>query len=206
MAPASGKLGADRLSLLRAEGQSTKNRITSGAGDLFVRNGYHGTSMRDVAERVGLRPSSLYRHVKSKQELLLRVLERLMDEALAGARAAVLPGGHPRECIQRLVRANICLARPNETALLQSELRNLEEPYRHQIARKQDEYRALWIAVLQRGMDLGVFKIEDPKLAFFAIIGALNYVEHWFNPVGRLGREQVAAIYNRWILRSLGDG
>jgi AcrR family transcriptional regulator len=192
------------MDTLRTAKQSTKSRITNGAGDLFVRSGFHGTSMRDVADRVGLRASSLYRHVKSKQELLLRVLDRLMDDSLEGARSAVQNSAEPGQCIRLLVRANIGLARPNETALLQSELKNLAPNYRRRIIRKQDEYRKLWLAVLCKGVDLGVFTIEDPKLAFFAMIGALNYVEHWFNPSGRLSREEVAEIFSNWVLRSLG--
>ncbi len=198
------KLPRLNLGLVHPAKQSTKSRITSGAGHFFVRNGYRGTSMRDVAERVGLRASSLYRHVKSKQELLHRVLDRLMDEALDGARAALAGQESPEQCIGLLVRANVCLARPSETALLQSELKNLEKRYRDQIIRKQDQYRKLWLSVLRRGVELGVFRIEDPKLAFFGIIGALNYVENWFNPSGLLSREQVAEVFSRWILRSLG--
>ncbi|HVB81218.1 MAG TPA: TetR/AcrR family transcriptional regulator [Candidatus Binataceae bacterium] len=198
------KIASLNVGLANSAKQSTKSRITSGAGYLFVRNGYHGTSMRDVADSVGLRASSLYRHVKSKQELLHRVLDRLMDEALEGARAALAGEESPEQCIGLLVRANICLARPSETALLQSELRNLERRYRDQIVRKQNQYRRLWVSVLQRGVEQGIFRIEDPKLAFFGIIGALNYVENWFNPSGLLSREQVAEVFSRWILRSFG--
>jgi len=197
-------LSRKRLDASGTAKQSTRSRITNGAGDLFVRNGFHGTSMRDVADRVGLRASSLYRHIKNKQELLLRVLERLMNEALEGARLALAAGDEPSECVRKLVRANICLARPNETALLQSELKNLAPHYRRQIIRKQDEYRRLWLSVLDKGIAQNVFKVDDPKLAFFGIVGALNYVEHWFNPSGRLSREDVAEIFGRWVMRSLG--
>ena len=92
----------------------------------------------------------------------------------------------------------------NETALLQSELKNLAPHYRRQIIRKQDEYRRLWLSVLDKGIAQNVFKVDDPKLAFFGIVGALNYVEHWFNPSGRLSREDVAEIFGRWVMRSLG--
>jgi TetR/AcrR family transcriptional regulator, cholesterol catabolism regulator len=204
MPPLPRKIASLNLGLVQPTKQSTKSRITSGAGYLFVRNGYHGTSMRDVADRVGLRASSLYRHVKSKQELLHRVLDRLMDEALDGAKVALAGQENPEKCIELLVRANVCLARPSETALLQSELKNLEKRYRDQIVRKQDQYRKLWVSVLRKGVEQGVFRTEDPKLAFFGIIGALNYVENWFSPSGLLSREQVAEVFSRWILRSLG--
>jgi AcrR family transcriptional regulator len=183
---------------------STKSRIDSGAAQLFVRNGYDGTSMRDLARNLGLRPSSIYGHVKSKQELLFRVMERLMDEVLARANAAVQAGGRPEELVRRLVVTNVCQPGPFETALLQSELRNLRPAYRAAIARKQENYRKLWLRVLNDGRLRGVFEIEDPKLAFLGIDGALIHIERWFNPSGRLARMEVAEVFVEWILKSLG--
>src|SRR5271167_2040977 len=78
---------------------STKSRIDSGAAQLFVRNGYDGTSMRDLARNLGLRPSSIYGHVKSKQELLFRVMERLMDAVLVRANEALTAQGGPEELV-----------------------------------------------------------------------------------------------------------
>jgi len=183
---------------------STKTRIADGAAQLFVRNGYDGTSMRELARRVGLKPSSLYGHVKSKQELLFRVMGRLMDEVLANAREALRGSNEPSELVRRLVRANICQTGPVETALLQSELKNLKPRYRAEIVRKQREYRNLWLEVLGSGTDQGIFKIKDAKLTFLGIDGALTHVERWFKPGGRLSREEIAAIFTDWILVSLG--
>jgi len=185
---------------------STKTRIDSGAARLFLRNGYDGTSMRDLARNLGLRPSSIYGHVSSKQELLFRVMERLMDEVLARARQALEAGGEPEELVRRLVVSNICQAGPYETALLQSELRNLRPSYRAAIERKQTEYRELWLRVLNEGRRRGLFRIKDPKLAFLGIDGALIHVERWFNPAGRLTRMDLAEVFVAWILNSLGFG
>jgi len=182
----------------------TKHRIDRGATLLFVRNGYDGTSMRDLARNLGLRPSSIYGHVKSKQHLLFRVMERLMDEVLERVHEAVTPGGEPEELVRRLVISNICQSGPYETALLQSELRNLRAPDRIAIVRKQKEYRALWLRVLQEGQRRGVFRIRNAKLAFLGIDGALIHVERWFNPAGPLKRKEVAEVFATWILNSLG--
>ena len=182
----------------------TKHRIDRGAALLFVRNGYDGTSMRDLARNLGLRPSSIYGHVKSKQHLLFRVMERLMDEVLERAHEAVRAGGEPQELVRRLVISNICQPGPFETALLQSELRNLRAPDRAAIVRKQKEYRALWLGVLNEGQRRGAFKIKDARLALLGIDGALVHVERWFNPAGRLKRAEVAEIFATWILNSLG--
>jgi AcrR family transcriptional regulator len=183
---------------------STRSRIDDGAAQLFVRNGYDGTSMRDLARNLGLRPSSIYGHVKSKQELLFRVMERLMDEVLARANEALKAGGEPEELVRRLVVTNICQPGPYETALLQSELKNLQPSHRASIVRKQREYRNLWLGVLDHGQKRSVFKIKDPKLAFLGIDGALIHIERWFNPSGRLTRLDVAEVFVDWILNSLG--
>jgi AcrR family transcriptional regulator len=182
---------------------STKSRIDNGAARLFLCKGYDGTSMRDLARDLGLRPSSIYVHVASKQELLFRVMERLMDEVLARAKQALEAGGEPPELVRRLVVSNICQASPHETALLQSELRNLRPSYRASIERKQTEYRELWLRVLNEGKRRGVFRIKDPKLVFLGIDGALIHVERWFNPGGRLTRMDVADVFVEWILNSL---
>lgn len=183
---------------------STRSRIDDGAAQLFVRNGYDGTSMRDLARNLGLRPSSIYGHVKSKQELLFRVMERLMDEVLTRANEALKPGSEPEELVRRLVVSNICQPGPYETALLQSELKNLQPSHRASIARKQREYRNLWLSVLNDGNQRGIFNIKDPKLAFLGIDGALIHIERWFNPSGRLTRLDVAEVFVGWILNSLG--
>ena len=187
-----------------AAGVSTRNRIDSGAAQLFVRNGYDGTSMRDLARNLGLRPSSIYGHVKSKQELLFRVMERLMDEVLARANEALSTVGEPQELVRRLVVMNICQPGPYETALLQSGLKSLQPRDRAAITRKQRDYRNLWLEVLKDGQKRGAFNIKDPKLAFLGIDGALVHIERWFNPSGRLTRLEVAEVFVDWILNSLG--
>jgi len=183
---------------------STRSRLDSGAAQLFVRNGYDGTSMRDLARNLGLRPSSIYGHVKSKQELLFRVMERLMDEVLARANEALSTVGEPQDLVRRLVVTNICQPGPYETALLQSGLKNLQPRDRATIARKQKDYRNLWLRVLNDGQKRGAFNIKDPKLAFLGIDGALVHIERWFNPSGRLTRLEVAEVFVDWILNSLG--
>jgi AcrR family transcriptional regulator len=181
-----------------------KSQIDSGAVQLFIRNGYDGTSMRDLARNLGVRPSSIYGHIKSKQELLFRIMERLMDEVLARANQALSQDCAPDEIVRNLIRSNICQPGQYETALLQSELKSLTPDYRAVIVGKQRQYRELWLRVLNEGRKRGIFKIKDSKLAFLGIDGALLHIERWFSPSGRLTRTQVADVFVDWVLKSLG--
>lgn len=181
----------------------THARINSRAAELFFRNGYEGTSMRHLARCVGIQPSSLYGHVKSKQELLFRVMDRLMTEVLRRAHEALSGVDEPAAQVRQLVISNICQPGPSETALLQAELKNLSPRFRGRIERQQREYRELWISVLREGASRGIFTIEDPSLVFLAIDGALTHVERWFDPQGPLKRSEIAEILANWVLSSL---
>jgi AcrR family transcriptional regulator len=60
----------------RRKGEITAERILDAAEEIFSERGYAGTTLRDVAERVGLRIPSLYNHFASKDSLYAAVLER----------------------------------------------------------------------------------------------------------------------------------
>ncbi len=65
--------------------RDTKERILETALELFAQNGYLGTSMNDIAGRLGFTKATLYKHYTSKQEILDRIVERMnrMDYACA---------------------------------------------------------------------------------------------------------------------------
>lgn len=72
---------------------STRERIVVEALRLFAANGYAGTSVRDIAQAVGIKAASLYKHFSSKQDIFDGVIA-YMDERYGGlARQAGLPGG-----------------------------------------------------------------------------------------------------------------
>ena len=58
----------------------TKNLILTTALDLFSEKGFDGVSVRDIAKQVGVRESALYKHFKSKQEILDKIAEKMSTE------------------------------------------------------------------------------------------------------------------------------
>ena len=55
----------------------TKERILETALELFAQRGYLGTSMNDIAKKLGITKAALYKHYTSKQEILDRIVERM---------------------------------------------------------------------------------------------------------------------------------
>ena len=88
-------------------GEQTRERILDAAEGLFADRGFDGTTLRDVAGRVGIRTPSLYNHFPSKEALYAAVLERVVEPVLALLSEIVRagPGERPdsRDVVERVM-------------------------------------------------------------------------------------------------------
>ena len=73
----------------------TKKRILETALELFAQNGYLGTSMNDIAGRLGITKAALYKHYTGKQEILDRIVERMNEMDYERAEAYEMPETEP---------------------------------------------------------------------------------------------------------------
>jgi AcrR family transcriptional regulator len=96
---ARGEEGAERPNTVTSTTTTTgtrKDAILDEATRLFAERGYEGTSMADLAERVGLRKASLFHHFASKEQLRKAVLERLVQRVTATLAKAAATDGAPQ--------------------------------------------------------------------------------------------------------------
>lgn len=84
-----------------------QREIYDSAVDLFWEKGYFGTSMRELATAVGIQLSSLYHHNRSKQDFLIRIMERTMQDLTAAVREAVEAAEGVRDQLAAAVRAHV---------------------------------------------------------------------------------------------------
>ena len=75
--------------------EGTKERILETALELFAQNGYLGTSMNDIAARLGITKAALYKHYAGKQEILKRIVERMDQMDKERAEAYEMPETEP---------------------------------------------------------------------------------------------------------------
>ena len=86
----------------------TAGRILGAALVLFARRGFHGTSIRDIGDELGLKPANLYAYFESKEHLLAELVRVGHEEHHAALRSALIAAGAgPVEQLQALVRAHV---------------------------------------------------------------------------------------------------
>ena len=176
------------------------------ACELFAERGYQGTSMKDVAEALGVRASSLYNHVTSKQDILFAIMDKAMDRALT-AQAEALAGvgdvsGQLRAATESLVLD--FLRNPAEVTVCNTEVRSLDPANRDAIVAKRDRYAGQVRAIIARGCEAGRFRTDNPQLAAFAVLEMGNGAKSWFRSTGRYPDTYVAREYGDFALRVVG--
>ena len=88
-----------------ARGRRSRARIREAARELFRERGFDGTTLRDIAARAGMGASSIYRHVETKEELLVQELADLQEEAWTRFRLADRRDASARERVRRFFEA-----------------------------------------------------------------------------------------------------
>lgn len=186
-------------------GQQTAESIRQEAAYLFATRGYGGTSLRDVAARVGIKVGSLYNHIASKQELLLSVMGHTMDDLMAEMTEAVAAQD---DTIDRLIafvghHIRFHAERAQEVFIGNSELRSLEDGPREEIVEKRRAYRIQLEELLTRAGEEGVADVVNARLHAYSIVAIGTHVAGWYRPDGAFGIDEIISTYTKLILRSL---
>lgn len=179
--------------------------VRDAALKLFAERGYRATTMTDIGAAVGIRGPSLYRHVSSKQDLLVSIMVETMRELIAGQRTAAAAGGDPAQVVRRMVEAHVRFhAAHREQAFVGNrEIDNLEPPNRECVLRLRRRYADGLRAAIATGRDASVFKVASDRLAAYAILDMGIGVATWFRADGPSSVDEVAYTYADYALAML---
>ena len=157
-----------------------REELVTVASRLFAERGYHGTSMADLAEAMGLQKGSLYSLTESKQELLV-VITR---EGAASFHAALdaVPDGEPLERIRLALRAHLGVVAGQVSAatVFTREWRFLDEPERTAFRAERRRYEERWRELLHDAAERGALRSDlDVEAAVLLVLSAANWAYTW---------------------------
>ena len=78
---------------MESKEKNTKEKILEEALKLFAQSGYMGTSMNDIASKLGVTKAALYKHYKSKQEILDSIIEKMNELDIESVKQYEMPEG-----------------------------------------------------------------------------------------------------------------
>jgi len=193
----------------RQDGLATPARegqVRAAALRLFKEKGYHATSMRDIAEAVGINKGSLYSYIKSKEDLLVPVFDQAQGmltsqiEQIAADTAA-----SPTERLKRALHAHVTAVAENLDVLTVylSEWRQLAAESLATNRDQRERYAAMFHQILRDGIASGEFREMDTRIVMLGMIGMCNYLFRWYRPDGRLAPDQIADELIEMVIRGV---
>ena len=160
---------------------SKKDVITQQAAALFKTKSYSSTSMRDLAEAVGVEAPSLYNHIGSKSELLQAICFKVADAFTAYLQTTETSANNTISMLENIIRFHIRMMLNNfdEVYVANHEWKHLKEPYLSNFLIQRRGYEKRLIALLEAGVLAGTFKNNNPYVSVLTILSAVRGLEFW---------------------------
>jgi TetR/AcrR family transcriptional regulator, cholesterol catabolism regulator len=161
-----------------------KSELTRQAARLFAEKGYHGTSIGDLAEAMGVQKGSLYAHIESKADLLWEVardganafhaaLDAIPDDLRATEKVRLALRAHLRVVAEQLDVATVFVR----------EWRYLEGDRREAFLAERRRYEERFRALFREGRELGDLRTDlDDSTATLLALSAANWAYTWLRP------------------------
>lgn len=173
----------------------------------FYKQGYHGTSVRDITESVGWTPAALYHHYRSKQDLLMDIVSWFLSQSIAATREALdKAGGDPAARLYQAAMSHVLWNASDVVSsfVVNSEIRSLSPQNRVLNIAQRDELQGLFDDVVLEGVTAGIFGTPYPKDTSRALVTMCTAVSNWFKPAGQLAPTEVATRYAQMSLDLVG--
>lgn len=167
-----------------ANGKTKKQIIFEAAAFLFREKGYSATSMRDLADKVNLKASSLYNHISSKEEILREICFTNAQRFEEGMQEVEQTQGTASEKVRALLRLHIQIATEDVTSVtaFNDEWRHLNEPHLSEFKSMRRSYESRFQAIIEAGIKSNEFKPLDSFTVLYTIFSSIRWLYDWYKP------------------------
>ena len=181
-----------------------REEILDAAATLFKERGYAATTMRDLAEKIGIEAASLYNHIHGKQDLLRQICFNTGQAHLTEMTRVEAMQADPATQVRAMIAAHVRLITQDvaAAAVANEEWRHLKEPYYAEFQQVRRDYEFRFGRLIQRAMASGAFRDIHPQIALYTILSSLSWLQHWY----RAGRSVTAEEIEDSILQLLIEG
>lgn len=180
-----------------------REAIMDAAMHLFGKQGYTGTSMRDISSAVGVLPGSLYAHIDSKEALLVDIVEDGINRFIAAVDPHSQGSIAASEKLRAMIVAHVEVVadNPERSLVVFHQWRFLGDGNIQSAISRRRVYEKAFIDVINDGIKAGLFRANlNLRIAVLTILGALNWAPEWLSPDGKLTPAEVGEIIAETLL------
>jgi len=182
-----------------------KAEILEQAARLFLERGFKSTSVRDIAAAVGIEASSLYSHIKSKEDILVLLCDACAERYDAALTNIMDQAGIPRkEQLKQILSFHIdnAFLDPTSSTVFSDEWKNLPAERIEKFLLDRKMYENKWQAVIQDCINEGNIRAGDPTVIMNTLISSVRWIHH----TKRKYTEEERSAVKKTILNLLFEG
>ena len=175
------------------------------AQKLFKEKGYSGTSMRDIAEDLGIKVSSIYNHVQSKEEILKNICISMADAFFSSIDEIKDLGVFPGEKLHLAIESHISVITSNLEAapVFLHEWKYLTEPELSEFKALRGNYEKIFRDIIQDGIAKQSFQEVDDRFLTMMIFSSMNWIYDWYKADGKMSPRDIAETLSEFILNGI---
>ncbi len=158
-----------------------KDVILKKAAALFRLKGFKASSMRELAQKIGVEAPSLYNHIGNKNELLHTICFKIAGDFTIQLQMVEAQNSSATKKIEQLIRFHIkmMIQRFDEVYVANHEWKHLDDPYLSTFLSQRRFYESSMIQIITEGIDKKEFKNIHPHVAVLTILSAVRGLEFW---------------------------
>ncbi|MES2774115.1 MAG: TetR/AcrR family transcriptional regulator [Bacteroidota bacterium] len=167
--------------IVSAKHGSKKEVILEKATKLFRQKGFNATSMRHLAEAVGVEAASLYNHIQSKADLLKEICFGVADAFILQIESVESNPGSQADKVEKIIRFQIKMMLENfeQVYVSNRDWKHLKEPHLANFLQQRRGYEKRFATIIEKGTELKEFRKIHPHIAVLAILSAVRGIEFW---------------------------
>ena len=164
-----------------AKNGTKRDAITQKGAGLFRKKGFAASSMRELADSVGVEASSLYNHIGSKSEILRSICFTVANRFTGQLNEVEQLSLDAVEKLENLIRFHIQMMLENfdEVYVANHEWKQLEEPYLSNFLSQRKAYENRLADIIRDGISKGFIKDINPHVVVLIILSAVRGLEFW---------------------------
>ncbi|MGA2410805.1 MAG: TetR/AcrR family transcriptional regulator [Candidatus Binataceae bacterium] len=180
-----------------SNGAETLRNLRSAAVRLLSEHGYEAMNLRMLAKSIGVQVGSLYNYIDSKQQLLFWLLKEGVEGLLNQFDERMSGIGEPAAQMRDFVAFHLGyhIEHLQESLVLSTEKRSLTPKNYRAISHFERLYTEKVQGIIDRGIATGDFRVADSPIATFGLLQMLTSVIRWYQPRGRLTRDELIEVY-----------
>lgn len=190
---------------MTSAGRDRRTDILRNAALLFSERGYEATTMRELAEAVGIRAPSIHHFFPTKHAILEEIMSEVLLKPLAAVLAVLENDDEPVTQIRDIMAVHV---RAYHDQLPEMVVFTREDPigadngeFAERIRDLRRQFQDVWVAAIENGIRAGVFRDDlDPRMVSYAVVGMVNWMFRWYSPDGRLDPDEISHVFSEIVL------